>query len=173
MKGLPRYLRDRISASTTMKKLLGPIGMTDAEARRLAVDEVAKETKIKPSTLRKSVPPTPPKNTRRGAGLYTLEDARFVYDQLMRDPLSVFKRKPSPSTSSSPVTTGGHQNVRRVRRSKPSPPPEEPPAPPRRDLLYAVGLTGGIGVRSGAININHEFSDSPATQTWRQQNGRV
>jgi hypothetical protein len=162
MKKLPRYILDQISTRMTTLELFDDV--PPAEAKKRAIAEVAERTGYKPSALRS---PTPPKNARRSSGLYSYQDFLDVYNSLMADPVT--KHFKSPSTPS-PVTGGS--TVRRTRQPKPSP-PEEPPAPPRRDLLYAVGLSGNIGVRSGAININHEFSDSPATQTWRQQNGRV
>jgi hypothetical protein len=79
---------------------------------------------------------------------------------MLRDPTPPIAKR-SPSTSSrltSPVA--GAPTVRRARRSKPSPPPVEPPVTKHSlPLLYTDGQRSGRGT-----NINHEFSDSPATQ---------
>jgi len=164
MKRLPRYLLDQISNLALMKRLLGPDDMTEAQARAEATDEVAKQAgKINRDTYKQST-----------VSYYSYSeaekraDADEVLRSLMRDPTPpIAKRSPSTSSrSTSPVA--GAPTVRRARRSKPSPPPVEPPVTKHSlPLLYTDGQHNGRGT-----NINHEFSDSPATQTWRQQNQR-
>jgi hypothetical protein len=57
-------------------------------------------------------------------------------------------------------------NTAEVRRGTPPAKPTPPPAPPQSwPLLYVVGGT------RGGVNINSEFRDTPATETWRRQNG--
>jgi hypothetical protein len=164
-KTIPRRVWDAISSRATILSLFE--GMTAKDARAQALREVAHDEKIKASRLRSSKPPqASPKNVN--SGIY--RDAMFVYNALMRPLQPVIDRfSPSSSTSStvSPVT-GEPQIVRRARRSKPSPPPVEPPATKHAlPLLYTDGQRSSRGT-----NINHEFSDSPATKTWRQQNQR-
>jgi hypothetical protein len=158
---LPSYIRDLISTRTTAKQLFNDL--PEAEARKQATAEVLAETGYKANTI-KSKPPSPAPAKHRFRNGLTRQDAMDVYHSLMRPFVG---HQPPPSSSSSPVT-GEPQIVRRARRSKPSPPPVEPPATKHAlPLLYPDGQRNGRGT-----NINHEFSDSPATQTWRQQNQR-
>jgi hypothetical protein len=164
MKRLPRYLLEQISNLTLMKRLLGPNDMTEAQARAEATDEVAKQAgKIDPAAYRQ-----PTVSYYGYSEAEKRADAQAFIHDMLRDPTpSIAKRSPSTSSrSTSPVA--GAPTVRRARRSKPSPPPVEPPVTKHSlPLLYTDGQRSGRG-----ININHEFSDSPATQTWRQQNQR-
>jgi hypothetical protein len=167
MKRIPRFIRDLISTRTTMKTLLG---QDEAAARKAAVAEVLRETGYKATKKpNKPSPASTQHHHRRSSTGLTIRDARDFIADMMRD---VVGHRPSSSSSSIPSSSSdrrspaGHHPVRRARQAVP-PVDEEPPTPKHHtELLYTSGGLSG-GLRSGAVNLNHEFRDDATTARWR------
>jgi hypothetical protein len=162
---MKRYIRDIVSNITTMKQLLG---MSEAQARAEAIDQVIKQTGYKTKTT-KGKPSSPaPSSPRRSSTGLTVQDAKDFIRSMMTD----FVGRPSSPSTPKPSSSLDRRSSFRAfcsacAEAAPPPPDEPTPAPKHHtELLYTSGGLSG-GLRSGAVNLNHEFRDDATTARWR------